>query len=198
MSTHPSANGMATTDLEIDHMAHTSCSAGRPHSGWDPRWRSLLLHSFALALGMTLVACGAAERVRPPMPAKVTVAQFGQLRWLEGRWRGAEAAGAPFFESYRFLDDSTILSFSFADSTFTTVTDSGRMQLRGDTVTSGWPVPERVAIALDSASVAFSAPLRGGNGFSWHLEGPGAWTARLPWDSAGVARVRRYEMRAFR
>lgn len=162
-----------------------------------PMRSSLLLRVLASALGMTLVACGAAERVRPPLAAKVTAAQFGQLRWLEGRWRGAEAAGRPFFEAYRFLDDTTILSLSFADSTFTTVTDSGRMQLRGDTVTSGWPIPERVAIALDSASVAFSAPLRGGNGFSWHLEGPGAWTARLPWDSAGVARVRTYDMRAF-
>lgn len=136
----------------------------------------------------------AAPRETPVV--RVTLAQFGQLRWLEGRWRGAEQAGAPFFESYQFLDDSTIASYTYGDSTFTTTVDSGRIQFRGDSVTSGWPVAERVATAMDSASIAFSAPAKGGNPYSWHAEGPGAWSARLPWDSASVALTRVYAMRA--
>lgn len=157
------------------------------------RGSRLLLLAALIAVG----ACAAKDVPPPPAPAaRVSAAQFGQLRWLEGRWRGAEEAGAPFFESYRFLDDSTIASYSYSDSTFATVTDSGRIEFRGDSVTSGWPVAERVATALDSASIAFSAPARGGNTFSWHLEAPGAWTARLAWDSAGIARTRVYSMRA--
>lgn len=129
---------------------------------------------------------------------RVTLDEFGRLRWLEGRWRGAEGAGAPFFESYRFVDDSTIQQFAYADSTFSAVSDSGLIRLRGDTVTSGSPAPRYVATAISADSVHFAALPGAANDFTWRSVGDGHWTARLIWDSAGVRRDRVYDMRAVR
>ena len=129
---------------------------------------------------------------------RVTVDEFRQLRWLEGRWRGAEGAGAPFFESYRFVDDSTIQQFTWTDSTFSAASDTGLIRLRGDTVTSGLPVPRYVATALSADSVHFAALPGATNDFTWRSVGHGHWTARLIWDSAGVKRERIYDMRVVR
>lgn len=149
-----------------------------------------------LVVAVALTACGREAAYVPPTAARVTVADFGRLRWLEGRWRGNGNEATPFFEAYRFLDDSTIQSYTFPDSTFEAASDSGMIRLRGDTVTSGWPEAQYVAIAIDSTSVHFAALPGSANDFSWRYAGPGAWTARLTWDSAGVARERIYEMRA--
>lgn len=131
-----------------------------------------------------------------PAAVRTTIDQFRQLRWIEGRWRGAESGGAPFFEAYRFVDDSTIQQYTYADSTFSTASDSGLVRLRGDTVTSGWPVLRYVATAIAADSVHFAALPGAANDFTWRSAGAGGWTARLTWDSAGVARERLYVLRA--
>lgn len=139
-----------------------------------------------------------ARPAEPPAPAAVSVspAQFAQLRWLEGRWRGEGGGVPPFFEGYRWADDSTIRKYDFADSTFSAPTDSGDVQLRAGQVRNGSPRQSWVAVALDSVSIRF-APERGAtNGFEWRRGAAGSWTARLTWDSAGVPRERVYEMRA--
>ena len=133
----------------------------------------------------------------PARPAvSFSPTQFAQLRWLEGRWRG-EGGGVPsFFEGYRWVDDSTIRKYDFKDSTFSVPTDSGNIEMRAGVIRSGSPTQSWIVVALDSASVRF-APERGvSNGFEWRRGAPGSWTARLTWDSAGVARERVYEMRA--
>lgn len=108
----------------------------------------------------------------------------------------AAGGGAPFFESYRFLDDSTIQGFTYQDSTLRLAVNTSMIQLRGDTVVNGWPTPTRIATSLDSSSVHFAAGPRGGNDFTWRWVAIGMWQARLTWDSSGVARERVYEMRA--
>jgi hypothetical protein len=128
--------------------------------------------------------------------ARVTLAQFGQLRWIEGRWRGAEVGGTPFFEAYGFVNDSTIRSYVYSDSTLTIVSDSGIILWRGDSITSGREAAHYVAVRFDSVSVEFAPLGAATNGFAWIHAGPGAWRARLIWDSAGVARERTYDMRA--
>jgi hypothetical protein len=163
-----------------------------------PTPQNLALLAALLALG----ACGGERapeadttaQAPTPIPARVSAADLERFRWLEGRWRGAEADGAPFFESYQFLDDSTIGSFTWTDSTMSVAADTGRIWLRGDTLTSGWPAPRRVATAVDSLSLHFSAPPGGGNEFTWRSTGPDSWEARLTWDSAGVPRERIYHI----
>ena len=158
--------------------------------------------SLIIAAYTALVA--ACERSAPvpatDTPARTAVSfsptQFAQLRWLEGRWRGEGGGAPPFFEAYRWVDDSTIRKYDFGDSTFNTPVDSGNIVLRAGQVRSGSPTQSWVAVALDSVSIRF-APERGAsNGFEWRRGAPGSWTARLTWDSAGVARERVYELRA--
>ena len=102
----------------------------------------------------------------------------------------------PFFEGYRWVDDSTMRKYDFKDSTFSAPTDSSEIVLRGGKVRNGSERQSWVVVALDSVSARF-APQRGAsNGFEWRRGSPGSWTARLTWDSAGVARERVYELRA--
>ena len=158
----------------------------------DPR--SLVLIAW-IVTGL-LAACGR-ENAPAVAAASVSTAQFQQLRWLEGRWRGTGGGIASFYEGYRWVDDSTIRKYDFADSTFAAPTDSGEIALRGGTVRSQSPDRSYVVEALDSVSVRFAPERNATNGFEWRLTGPGAWTARLTWDSAAVARERIYEMRAY-
>jgi hypothetical protein len=161
--------------------------------------QSLLAVAAMLVAAMLVVACSRVDPPgRPVTAARVSAAEFGRLRWLEGRWRGVDATGGgtPFFESYRFVDDSTIQGFTYRDSTFAEAVDTSLIQLRGDTVVNGWPTPTRVATSLDSASVHFAAGPGAGNDFTWRWVAIGIWQARLTWDSSGVARERVYEMRA--
>lgn len=142
-----------------------------------------------------LTACAGEVPAVTTETAKVSLADFGRLRWIEGQWRGAQQGGAPFYEAYRFHDDSTMWSYSFADSTMRTPRDSSIVALRGDTVTSGIPVAWR-ATTLDSVSVQFVRVGEESSGFRWTYVGPGAWTASLTFDSAGVPASRVYAMRA--
>lgn len=135
------------------------------------------------------------ERVEPtPMP--VSVEQFRSLAWLEGRWRGTLADTMPFFERYQFQDDSTMGTWTFADSLRTQVSDSGWIRLRNGTVTSGDSARGYVLTALDSASAHFKPRGAASNAFTWRKTSDSSWTATLTWrDRSGQAMERIYVMR---
>lgn len=162
---------------------------------------STLMRPHSASLVFLLCALPACTRERSPAAAGAPVArvaldEFGRFDWIEGRWRGADGAGAPFFEAYHFLNDSTIRSYDYPDSTFTTASDSGVIRLRGDSVTSGGETPRWVAVRFDSVEAEFVAIGDSRRGFTWTYTGPGRWSARLRWDSAGVGRERVYQMHA--
>ena len=151
------------------------------------------------ALLLSVVVACSSEKHAPTRasvtPASVSAAQFAGLTWLEGRWRGAEANGTPFYESYASRTPTVIATYNFQDSTFGTPSDSGQLTLRGDTLFSGSSTVQWVAVAIDSLRVEF-APWRGAsNHFVWERGAGQRWTATLRWDSAGTAKQRQYEMR---
>lgn len=74
--------------------------------------------------GETSATSGAADTVR------FTLADFQALRYVEGDWVGSGYAGGPFYESYRFVDDSTIEMTSWTDSTFATVNEQSQYLFR--------------------------------------------------------------------
>lgn len=117
----------------------------------------------------------------PASPASVSLAQFQELRYLQGSWHGAEAGGSPFFETYVYLNDSTIRSYSYPDSTMALASDSGLIRWSEGEVRSGSPVPDWVATRWDSSSVRFESLKRAGNAYTWTRESPDAWTALLEW-----------------
>jgi uncharacterized protein YeaO (DUF488 family) len=142
-----------------------------------------------------LVSPGSAQQ---PAPAGLTVttAQLGSLRWLVGNWQGSMENGDHFYEGYAFLNDSTIQTFSYPDSTTGEASDSGSIELRGGKVTTGDAGTRWIVTAMDSASIRFD-PLRNArNTFTWILRSPDHWTATLEWkDRQGNGQKRVYEMR---
>jgi hypothetical protein len=144
----------------------------------------------------------------PPTPPRIA-ANLHALEWITGTWRGSGVGQAPFYERYRFADDSTLVVESFADSTLRTVSEVTRFALRDSALTSIpgaiGDAPAGVArwygSALSSDSVRFE-PLSGvRNSFTW-VRGTTAndWLARLTWPAAGErpARVVSYAMRRTR
>ena len=71
-----------------------------------------------------------------PTPA-YAVADFQALRYLEGDWRGTGYAGGPFYESYRFVNDSTIEMTAWSDSTMTAPRERSEYALRSGEIRTG-------------------------------------------------------------
>lgn len=69
--------------------------------------------------------------------AVYTTADLGALRYLEGDWRGSGYEGGPFYESYRFVNDSTIEMTAWSDSTMTTARDHSEYALRDGVIQAG-------------------------------------------------------------
>ena len=115
-------------------------------------------------------AAGAQPAAAPPAAARVTVRQLAQLRWLAGDWRGAGTAGttqAPFYERYRFVDDSTLTVETFADSTWRTVSETSRWELRGGRLGNVGDGARWVATRVDSLGAEFAPTARARNTFRW-------------------------------
>ena len=162
--------------------------------------------SRSLVLAASLVALAACTKDQPtpdfetpaapasPMPAKFTQSDFTALRFLEGTWQGTMANGNHFYESYRFVDDSTIARGGHTDSTFRTKSDSSRIVFRNGAVIDSGASSASVAEKLDSTMVDFrSGPTYH---FTWTKDGPDAWTARLFAKQAdGTERVTTYPMK---
>jgi hypothetical protein len=156
-----------------------------------------------LALG--LVACAKKDAEQPPKdysnpavpaqpaPAKFALADFATLRYLEGVWKGTMPNGNVFYESYHFINDSTLFQASHTDSTLKTKSDSSLIVFRaGAVIDSGSGVS--VAEKLDSATVDFrSAPTYH---FTWTREHNDSWMATLyNKQPDGTERVTKYPMK---
>ena len=155
--------------------------------------------TLAALMLLALTACQretARTAEETPEPMRVTPGEFRSLTWLEGRWRGTLNDTAPFYEGYRFVDDSTLRSVTYADSMGRQVSDSGQITLRGGHIMSGDSARGYVVTALDSSSVHFKPVGAARNAFTWRRESDGTWTATLTWrDASGRPAERVYVMR---
>jgi hypothetical protein len=141
-----------------------------------------------------------------PSPTELTQADLAHLRWIEGTWRGSGGGQAPFYERYRFADDSTLLVESFADSTLGRVTDVTRFELRGRQLTSVPNEPRPAAPRWTATSlerdhaITFSPLTHARNRFTWRRDAADAWTALLDWPATpgAAARHREYTMRRWK
>jgi hypothetical protein len=146
-------------------------------------------------------ACQREREQRPPSPdppapvaVRVSAEQFRALAWLDGRWRGTMPDGKPFFEGYRMLNDSTVRSYDYPDSTAVVPSDSGAISLRGGELVTGSGGREWVATELGEGFARFE-PRRGAkNSFTWQRTGPDAWTATLRWAAEAPVRETVYSM----
>jgi hypothetical protein len=159
-------------------------------------------------LALSLMACSKKDAETPPAdfstpgapaqaaPAKFSLADFASLRYLEGKWVGTMINGNRFYESYHFVNDSTILKASHTDSTFQKKSDSSMIAFRnGIVIDSGSSVS--TAEKLDLTVVDFRA--NPNYHFTWTRQSNDAWTAKLFSKAAnGTERYTTYPMRRFK
>ena len=129
-------------------------------------------------------------------PARISAAELAKLRWIEGAWRGAGDVEKPFFERYRFENDSTLAVESFTDETLSKSDDVTRFELKDGQFGNGGEGSRWAASELTDNSITF-VPVKGArNTFQWRKESDGTWTATLDWPAADgkPARRRVYKM----
>jgi hypothetical protein len=124
------------------------------------------------------------ERTAPPARAgepataaaaasRHTVADFQLLRYLEGNWRGSGYAGGPFYESYGFLNDTTIDMTAWTDSTMTTARERTRYELRDGVIRTDKGAR---LVKVDQDGHHFAAA---SYGWTFRSVAPDRWTARV-------------------
>jgi len=145
-----------------------------------------------LAAGLVLfVAVGCArnqanttaqDASRKPVLKNITPADLAKLRWIEGSWRGTGDIDKPFYERYKFENETTLAVESFDDDKFSKATDVSRFQLKdgefGSTDADG---RRSAASAIDANSVTFEPVAKSRNSFRFQRDSDNSWTATLSW-----------------
>ena len=159
----------------------------------------LLLHALA-----TSVVSAQASTAQPPKPAptaaRLTKGDLARLRWIVGDWRGTGVDGtaqAPFYERYRFANDSTLLVESFDDSTWRAPNETTRYELRAGRFGNASTGASWVAVGVDSLGVDFAPVARARNTFRWGRAAgagrrPAQWRATIAWTETNGARQQRH------
>ena len=130
-----------------------------------------------------------------PSPKLITTSELAKLRWIEGTWRGTGGGVPPFYERYKFENDSTLLAETLADETFAKVTEAGRFQLKDGHFGKTEGESGSVAIALDDNSITFAPLGKARNYFRFQRESENSWKAILNWTAKdGTAKELTYLM----
>jgi hypothetical protein len=133
--------------------------------------------------------------VSSPSPKLITTADLVKLRWIEGSWRGTGDEQPPFYERYKFENDSTLVVETLADDTMSKVTEVDRFELKDGHFGKNANDSGSVAIALDEESITFAPLGKARNFFRFQRESANSWRAILNWtDKDGKAKERIYHM----
>ena len=130
---------------------------------------------------------------------KFTPADLAKLKWLEGTWKGT-GGEKPFFERYRFENDSTLAVETFADESLAKIVDTTKFELKDGEFGHDMGVRRAVASSITENAVQFvpaptytrpaangsgPPPQPGGdqnqNSFRFERQSDGTWNAILQW-----------------
>jgi hypothetical protein len=128
------------------------------------------------------------------VPIKIVPAELAKLRWIEGSWRGTGGGVPPFFERYKFENDSTLMVESFEDEALSKASDVSRFELKDGQFGGSDGDSGSVATALDDNSITFAPTGKARNSFRFQRVSANSWKAILNWTDNGVAKERTYEM----
>lgn len=112
--------------------------------------------------------------------ARFSAAEFQNLRWIEGDWRGTENGQNPFYERYRFAGDNRIEMQSFKDAALTQAGDEKSVTVLKDGAIfhqAGRGV--WTAGRLSKTEISFVPKENVRNTFVWKMESPDVWTAQI-------------------
>jgi len=174
------------------------------------RKQQLVFSLLALVALISFAACAKTESQRvvqtlapaaspAPAPKQITPAELAKLRWIEGTWRGTGGDVPPFFERYKFENETTLLVETLADETLSKVSDQSRFELKDGHFGYSAEGSGSVATALDDTSITFEPLGKSRNSFRWQRESANSWKAILKWtDKNGAAKERIYSMERLR
>jgi hypothetical protein len=130
---------------------------------------------------------------------KFTVEDLKKLRWIEGTWRGTGEGTQPFFERYRFEDETTLAVETFENEKLEKITDTTRFELQDGAFGGGSEGSRWEAKAIDDKSVTFLPVAKARNTFRWETVDKDTWKAVLNWPANAdkPARERTYKMERF-
>ena len=150
--------------------------------------------TFAVLLVLLFAACKRSPYAQTNRPAakNLSTADISKLRWIEGTWRGSGVDQKPFFERYRFENDSTLAVDSFPDEKLDKVEDTSRFELKDGRFGNG----SYVASSIDDNGINFEPLANANNSFRWERVSENVWKATLQWPAKGdkPARERVYNM----
>jgi len=147
---------------------------------------------------LAFLACLPGCRPKAADGMTVTPEEFARLDWLAGKWIGSGTGSdsSSFRESYVFLDDSTIRSYTWADTGYTQIKDSSDLKLRSGGVTSGSGDFRWVLTRWDRFGLRFEPRGKAVNTFLWRYVDDQTWIATLRWtDRDGKPQQKVYTMR---
>lgn len=160
-----------------------------------------LLKPMLLASMVFLVACAESKMNvsssnQQPAPKKISAEELKQLRWIEGSWRGSGGGlDKPFFERYKFENDTTLAVESFDSEKLDEVTGVSKFELKEGNFGSSSGDSGSVAVELTDSAVTFAPLGKARNSFRWQRESADSWKAILAWRAAdGSPRERVYQM----
>jgi hypothetical protein len=138
----------------------------------------------------------APQQPQATQPKRVSADDLKKLRWIEGAWRGTGDVEKPFFERYRFENETTLAVESFPDETLGKTDDVTRFELKEGVFGNGGDGSRWAATELDDNSVTFSPVAKARNTFRWQRESADVWKAVLdyPASEGKPARQRVYRM----
>lgn len=130
-----------------------------------------------------------------PVPKNITPTDLKKLHWIEGTWRGTGGEVPPFYERYKFENDSSLVVETLSDETLSKVADTSRFELKDGHFGSNDGSSGSVATALDANSISFAPLGKASNYFRFQRESDNSWKAILSWtDKNGAAKERIYQM----
>jgi hypothetical protein len=125
-----------------------------------------------------------------------TVVDLRKLRWIEGTWRGTGDGVPPFFERYRFENDTTLAVETLAGVNLEKVTDVTRFELKNGKFGGGSEGSLWEASSIDDKSINFEPVTKARNSFRFERNSDDVWTATLSYPATAEkpARQRVYRM----
>jgi hypothetical protein len=147
---------------------------------------ALVLFAFAACHNSSDAQTGQSEA------KKFSTADLAKLKWIEGTWRGSGVDQAPFFERYRFENESTLAVDTFPDEKLDKVNDTSRFELKDGRFGNS----HYFASSIEDNAINFEPTAKARNSFRWERVSDNAWKAILKWPADGnkPARERVYNM----
>lgn len=142
--------------------------------------------------GLARLLCAAAFAAAPDAavadadqetPDMFSQAQFDQLGFLIGDWRGTAPDGSVFFERYQRGGPDQVQSLRFATDAFTDPSDGSTLSLRDGAIEARWGEFTWQASVVGATEACFE-PVNAPSAFCWRADGPDRLTVTQRWTGA--------------